>query len=605
MKTSLTTKIQIHFRGVRCPIIEETMNQLIYPLIVLLVTTVVSGQVLPAERAFTTTWQNAGYTGNIVPGASVDVQDFGAVGDGITDDTLAIDAAIDFVFSSPAHGTVFFPAGEYLITATLQLPSGCSLRGEVSAGENQSRLIFNFNGSDGDCLYVGGTVTSTYQMVWPQLMHSQSLVILDASLFSIGDHIELRQDNDPQWDNGDQWASQAVGQIEEIAAIDGNTITLRNELRADYLEIYNPVVRRIAPVLEVGIDNLIIERVDGTSPVYGDHIHFNLAANCWVRGVEFIRCVQRFVHLTSSSNISVTGCYFHHAFEYGGGGHAYGIECSSQTGACLLQDNVFEHLRHSMLIQNGGNGNVFGYNFSTDPYRDEWPHDYASDIAFHGNRGFGNLVEGNIVHNLIFDGSHGEPAGPYNTVFRNQAELYGVLITTACDNQNIIGNDITDGFFGQYSLAGANHQEWANRESGLFGGVTVHPSGTTELADRSYYLNLDGNVPAFWTIDQMFPAIGTGSSSSFSEGTNPARERYISTNILTVPAPECLRHGDINASGSITAQDVQLAFFAVLGLATLSTEQECAADCDGNGENSANDCSRLFELILYGTPCAN
>ena len=44
---------------------------------------------------------------------TVSVKDFGAVGDGVTDDTAAIQAAIDAVFAANG-GTVFFPSGVYI-----------------------------------------------------------------------------------------------------------------------------------------------------------------------------------------------------------------------------------------------------------------------------------------------------------------------------------------------------------------------------------------------------------------------------------------------------------------------------------------------------------
>ena len=44
----------------------------------------------------------------------VNVKDFGAVGDGVTDDTAAIQAAIDY-----AEGEVYFPVGNYKISSSL------------------------------------------------------------------------------------------------------------------------------------------------------------------------------------------------------------------------------------------------------------------------------------------------------------------------------------------------------------------------------------------------------------------------------------------------------------------------------------------------------
>ena len=62
---------------------------------------------------------------SMIKGASANVLDFGATGNGSTDDTTAIQAALDSISTS---GTVFFPAGTY-IASTLSLPKSCSLVG--------------------------------------------------------------------------------------------------------------------------------------------------------------------------------------------------------------------------------------------------------------------------------------------------------------------------------------------------------------------------------------------------------------------------------------------------------------------------------------------
>lgn len=49
----------------------------------------------------------------------VSVKDYGAVGDGTTDDTLAIQRAINYVM--PTGGTIYFPAGTYKTTDTLSM----------------------------------------------------------------------------------------------------------------------------------------------------------------------------------------------------------------------------------------------------------------------------------------------------------------------------------------------------------------------------------------------------------------------------------------------------------------------------------------------------
>ena len=65
--------------------------------------------------------------------------DFGVIGDGITDNTIALQRAIDQLFLNPAgpaysdvsaRGTLNIPAGVYVISSTIFIPSYASLKGE-------------------------------------------------------------------------------------------------------------------------------------------------------------------------------------------------------------------------------------------------------------------------------------------------------------------------------------------------------------------------------------------------------------------------------------------------------------------------------------------
>jgi hypothetical protein len=58
-------------------------------------------------------------TVEVVPGPTLSVKDFGAKGDGVTNDTAAIQAAIDHVYGA-GGGTVFFPSGTYLVTSVVR-----------------------------------------------------------------------------------------------------------------------------------------------------------------------------------------------------------------------------------------------------------------------------------------------------------------------------------------------------------------------------------------------------------------------------------------------------------------------------------------------------
>lgn len=91
----------------------------------------------------------------------VSVKDFGAVGDGVTDDTAAIQAAINAVAARTYGGTVYFPAGQYAVTTTLTVPAKVSLLGEaigVRQGNNQQCGSVLYKKHASDCVVFNKTV---------------------------------------------------------------------------------------------------------------------------------------------------------------------------------------------------------------------------------------------------------------------------------------------------------------------------------------------------------------------------------------------------------------------------------------------------------------
>jgi len=79
---------------------------------------------------------------------SVSIKDFGAKGDGITDDTAAINRAISQIYflalnstHAPVRRIINFPAGTYRVTDTILVPPNCTLSGDgknntIISGDN-------------------------------------------------------------------------------------------------------------------------------------------------------------------------------------------------------------------------------------------------------------------------------------------------------------------------------------------------------------------------------------------------------------------------------------------------------------------------------------
>jgi len=85
----------------------------------------------------------------------VNAKEYGAVGDATTDDTVAIQNAIDSLSST--GGTVYLPKGVYKTTATLKLTSnGVTLRGE---GADATKIYCSF--AAGNIIELGSYTTNT------------------------------------------------------------------------------------------------------------------------------------------------------------------------------------------------------------------------------------------------------------------------------------------------------------------------------------------------------------------------------------------------------------------------------------------------------------
>jgi hypothetical protein len=496
-----------------------SMKKIFYSILLLCLSLFSTAQII--QESNLVDWSNAGYPGNFPdPVTVVSVMDFGAVGDGIADDRAAVLAAIASLNNQP--GVVLFPAGSYKISSTVSLPSGVVLRGE---GVEATFIKLNMGGSAINGFQTSGSITATEVPVVSGYTKGSTQLVIDGAyenFFAEGDYVELRETNGT-WDtNPATWATYSVGQVAKITAVTGTTITLNQQLRIDYDALLNPHVRKMTPTQNVGIECMNIQRVDEPVSGAGYNILFSNSANCWVKGIEGNKSVGSHVMIENSTNIEVRSSYFHDAFTYDGSGtRGYGVTINNHSGQCLIENNAFKHLRHAMMVKHGANGNVFGYNYSLDPFRSETPANAGGDISVHGHFPYANLFEGNIIQNYMIDHYWG-PAGPYNTFFRNRTELYGIVMTNSngydSNLQNLVGNDApnTGLFMGNYVITGTGHIQHGNNIRG-----TVTPSGTGTVNVNSYYLE---DEPDFWTNSGNWPTIGYPNAGN--AGSIPAKIRY-------------------------------------------------------------------------------
>lgn len=473
-----------------------------------------------------TDWSKAGLLNQFPNFDTINVLEQGIVADGATPCDQALKTLLNDFKDNPT--VFFFPPGEYYFTQGIQLLKGQVLKG---ASATETHLIFDLTEEDYLISANGKIKTDTAWLTAKARKDSTTIFIDDPDgVFKAGDFVKFVVD-DGELVTSD-WALNSTGQICKILSADNGKLTIHRPLRRSFPLAEEPRLVKIRPVQFVGVECLSIERKD-TTLTQTSNIYFNMAANCRVSGIASQNC--NFAHLTlqQSTQMEVSGCHFQDAFQYGGGGQGYGVVLQFNTGDCLVQNNIFQHLRHSMLLQAGANGNVLAYNYSTQPFWTETnlPASAAGDLVLHGNFVYENLLEGNIVQNIVIDDSHGIN-GPGNTFFRNRAELFGIFMNNnpASPGQLFIGNEVTSSlpFTGLYMLSGEDHFEYGNNVKG-----SMQPPSSSILQQLSLFLPT--SPPFFEEMEMPFASIGL--PNNLNSGTIPAKAHFLTGQMTSCEMP--------------------------------------------------------------------
>jgi hypothetical protein len=499
-------------------------------------------QTIPAAR--TTNWSKAGLLNNFPePVNVINFVTAGGLGNGITVNNAVFNTILASLGGQPT--VIYFPPGDYLFSASLNLPSNLILQGE---GSDVTTLRFNMTAAS-DLIRVVGTRSNQNTLLSADVYKDgTTLQVNDAGSFNPGDYLYIIDTDDERVTSS--WALGTTGQIIRVTAKSGNTLSLATQLRREYLVSKNATVHKLSMKENVGIENLKIMRMDSTA-TQTSNILFQYTTNSYVRCIESVKCNFAHIDVRYSTHIEISGSYIREGFGYGGGGRAYGTMLQSGSGDVLIIDNVFNKLRHAMILQSGANGNVLAYNYSRDPYWEEvlLPANSAGDMVLHGNHPYLNLFEGNICQHIVIDNSHGRN-GKFNTIFRNRAEGYGIFMNTspASDSQNFVGNEITNtGFLlGNFTLAGTGHFRHANNKQGQ-----IIPAGTTNLPEATLFLPF---APSYYVQNNSWPPIGL--PNTINTHTIAAKERWpltVKTQCFEAPVPINCVVSDWSAWGACTA----------------------------------------------------
>lgn len=438
----------------------------------------------------------------------LNVLDYGIKADSSIDNSALLNILIQN--NKNKNVVLNFPKGKYLFKKPIALWATVILKG---ASIDSTLFYFKLNTED-HLIKVLGTRTNLKDTLLKGYSKNSNKLYLKTKKYNSDYRYILINENDGGRINS-SWASGSIGQINSVNIKYNDTLYLDFPLRQKYSDTLFPRVEEIKPITAVGLECFTVVRLDQTTG-QTSNIYFNLAANCWLKGIKSLNCNFAHVEINNSLKITVENSLFKGAFDYGGGGKAYGTAVQATSSDCFVANNIFDNLRHPMLLQSGSNGNVFAYNFTINSHRTEFPTDFSSDIALHGNYPYANLFEGNEVGLIWIDDSHGKN-GPFNTFIRNRTNKYGIYMSQAAsDSQNFIGNEITGTGLGQgqYTLTGKGHFEYGNNKTG-----TTIPTATNDLTIKSFIYT---QKPEF-DNNSIFPIIGL---PNFNLSKIPAFHRF-------------------------------------------------------------------------------
>lgn len=429
----------------------------------------VSAEIISASRRVD--WTLTGLPGGIPDTSAWTVQNvttYGAVGDGVTDCTAAIQSCLNAASTS---NKIYFPTGVYLTTNTLTT-SHKSLE-FVGDGASLSKIKNLSTVGAADIIQVGASSSFDIDSMPLTAGYTKDSTLVTASNatgFAAGDYVLIDQLNDT---NGTYtgyavtidgssatatWVSRnsgtrGLGQMALVTGVSGNDITITPPLSSTLYSQLSPQIcrqRANSTTKWVGFRDLYLENAGtpgGTNTLH--HVELNYVANMWVTNCEFAKCGNGFLYIRHTLFGEITHNWLHHDIE-DIQNRGYGIELAEQTTRILVQDNIIgPDVRSPFHAEWGANANVFGYNYCS-LYKTNSASPGTCVPDYSGNHGAHprmNLFEGNVGNAFRSDFLFGSSS--HYTVFRNNfygaslGSTNGVACVDAERSQtfyNVVGN---------------------------------------------------------------------------------------------------------------------------------------------------------------------
>ena len=400
------------------------------------------GTIIPSDRRII--WQgNIGVPGGVpvrtVIFANVRNPPYNATGNGTTDDTAAIQAALN---ACPAGQVVYIPTGTYKVTSALVLKNSYTVRGDgpgltvingfcvgnevialgrPGSGALNSYNIFNYPPQ-------GSFAGSPVSVTGGTSKDSTSITVTSTNNFTVGGLFNIDELNDTNglgvipvgsagFQNTDGRTSDGLwvlGQVMYITAITNTTVYFDPPLVWWFTNANSALATPFPCVNKnAGVENLTVYNNNT-----GCDMMFSMTATayCWLKNVETAWADGDHIYVDSCARCEVRDSYLHDGYLHGPGTHDTTLKIQGHASGTLVENNIFRRLHISMFF-NASSGNVCGYNYSTNGFDQNCSDCMLADSTFHGAHSLMNLYEGNVVNSYEQDGIWGTSS--HGTLLRN------------------------------------------------------------------------------------------------------------------------------------------------------------------------------------------
>ena len=271
------------------------------------------------------------------------VKDFGAVGDGVTDDTAAIQAALD-----SGAKTIRLSSGTYKVTNALTVPVNVSMYGEgISASIiDASSTTTASNVADGVVKTPDATLTALPALSTAITRHDHTMTFTSAPSVSVGDVIVLYNDTDSSWSGFRSY--YRAGEMVKVASISGSVVTIQGAFAQNYATADIDLYKMTGTTCSFR-DFAIVGLPDASTATRGLILNGGIdveMSNLKVTNASYIG-----LNVTQCFGASITGCIVEEDFSNDFGGD-YGFSISN-SHHISVEGGYFSAIRHGFTIGGG------------------------------------------------------------------------------------------------------------------------------------------------------------------------------------------------------------------------------------------------------------